>query len=74
MITGTQLRSLRNFKGLKQDYVARKIGVSQSTYSDVENFTEPITGKKLESILAVLGLTLEKAVEILGFLPPVNNS
>lgn len=64
MITGTQLRTLRNFKDLKQHFIAIKLGVSQSTYSEWECSSE-INGQRLQSLLRVLELTEEQAREIL---------
>ncbi len=71
MVTGSQLRILRKFKDLKQDYVAKKAGVCQSTYSEWE-ISKEIKGERLQQLLQILELTEAQAMEILNYLPPQN--
>lgn len=54
------LRHFREFKGYSQNYVARKIGKSQSALSKIENGFLQISDDLKERLSDVLGATKEK--------------
>jgi len=59
----TKIKTLRTLKGLKAMYVAGKIGVSKSRYSDIENGRGEPKPSQLRDIALVLGVTMEDLVE-----------
>ena len=66
MLNGQTLRRLRTLKGLKQKDAAQKLGISQTTYSKLEQCVW-LQGEKLQSILKALECStkdVEKAMEI----------
>lgn len=56
---GLKIRKVRELKDFSQGFVADKLSVSQSTYSDIENGKQTISKEKLEKIADVLGVTPE---------------
>src|SRR5437868_2402637 len=65
MITlGTKLRKISELKNLKQEYVAEKIGISQSSYSKMEKDEVEISHERLEQIAKAFDLPL---IDILSF-------
>lgn len=66
MINGQTLRRLRLMKGLKQKDAAKKLGISQSSYSRLEQSVW-LQGQQLQNILKALECTsddVEKAMDI----------
>lgn len=53
-LIGLKIRKVREIKNFSQGYVADKLSVSQSTYSDIECGKSTISREKLEEIAAVL--------------------
>ncbi len=56
---GLKIRKVREIKNFNQSYVADKLSVSQSAYSDLENGKIRVTEKKLQEIANVLEVTPE---------------
>jgi transcriptional regulator with XRE-family HTH domain len=67
-ITPDELRILRLFRNLPQKAVAYKMGISIQRYSELEKNEKRSDIKTIE-ILAVLGYTLDAAIEILQSVP-----
>lgn len=53
-VIGYKIRKVREIKNLSQKYMADKLSVSQSHYSDIENCKTEISDEKLEEIARVL--------------------
>lgn len=58
-LIGFKLKKIREIKNYSQDYVADKLSVSQSTYSDIENGKRNITEQELQKIAETLDITPE---------------
>jgi transcriptional regulator with XRE-family HTH domain len=56
---GYRIRRVREFKNLSQQYVADKLSVSQSTYSDMENGKIAVSEEKLAMIANVLDVSVD---------------
>lgn len=69
MITGELLQKLRLMKGIKQETIAKKLGISQSRYSQLES-KEIIDKKLFEKLVAMLDYTSEEAEAFKNILPP----
>ena len=55
---GAIIKSIRNAKGIKAKWVAEKIGVSISTYTEIEADRRNLTVERAGEIATVLGMTL----------------
>lgn len=53
-VIGYKIRKVREIKNLSQKYMANKLSVSQSHYSDIENCKTEISEEKLEEIARIL--------------------
>jgi|SRR5690606_5208631 len=53
-VIGYKIRKVREIKNLSQKYIADKLSVSQSHYSDIENCKTEISDEKLEEIARIL--------------------
>ena len=51
---GTKIKRIRELRNFSQEYVAEKIGMSQSNYARMENNEVAITNEKLEKIAEAL--------------------
>lgn len=58
-----KLKSLREYKNLKQKDMAAKTAMDQSTYSNKENGKSPITDDEWERFAKVLGVKVEEIKE-----------
>lgn len=58
-LIGFKIRKVREIKNFSQDYVADKLLISQSTYSDIENGKQDISKEKLKRIATILEVTPE---------------
>ena len=58
MHLGRKISRIREIRGIKQDYLATELGVSQQTISKIEQ-SEQVEDSTLEKIAAVLGLSAE---------------
>ena len=54
-----KVRKIREIKNVSQSYLADKLSISQSAYSDLENGKTRITEQKLKEIAAILKVTPE---------------
>jgi transcriptional regulator with XRE-family HTH domain len=57
---GALIKAVRNSKGLKAKWIAEKIGVSISTYTEIEANRRSITLERAEKIASAMGMTLEE--------------
>ncbi|AZA88160.1 XRE family transcriptional regulator [Chryseobacterium shandongense] len=55
---GRKISSIRDIRGIKQDFLANALGVSQQTISKIEQ-SEEIEDSTLEKIASVLGVNVE---------------
>jgi len=58
-VLGLKIRKIRELKNFGQQYVADKLGISQGSYSELENGRTRIDEKKLAQIAAVLEVAPE---------------
>jgi transcriptional regulator with XRE-family HTH domain len=58
-LIGLKIRKVREIKNFSQGYVADKLSVSQSTYSDIENGKQIINKEKLAKIASILDVSPE---------------
>ncbi len=58
------IRKIRESKGFSQEYVAFKLGITQSTYSKIEKDVSNISVKRLFDISAVLDTNPSSLLEI----------
>lgn len=58
-LKGARLRRLRKNKGLTQAQIAKRLGMSQSTYSHVENAIKPLDCGRLEILAKILDVSSE---------------
>lgn len=56
IVCGETLRVLRQIKGIKQQVIARELGISQPAYSQMER-SSYIDCKKFEEIISILGFS-----------------
>ena len=54
------IKAARLEQGLKSEYVARKIGVSRTTYSKIETGRQALTVQRLVAIMVVLDMAWEE--------------
>ncbi len=59
----TKIKKTRELKGLKAVFVAEKIGVSKSRYSNIESGKGQPKPQQLKAIAAVFGVQMEELVE-----------
>ncbi|WCT13458.1 helix-turn-helix domain-containing protein [Mucilaginibacter jinjuensis] len=55
---GQKVERIRNFRGIKQEYMANRLGISQSQVSKIEQ-EEEIGDELLKQIAEILGVTPE---------------
>lgn len=51
---GLKIRKVREIRNISQDYIANKLGISQSAYSSIENGRTKINDSKLKLISEIL--------------------
>lgn len=56
---GLKIRKVREIKSFSQEYVANKLSISQSAYSNIENGKTPITDENLNTIASILEVNPE---------------
>jgi transcriptional regulator with XRE-family HTH domain len=64
MDTGTKIRKIRELKNLKQEYIAKELGISQQQYSEIERNNVDIKESRLKEIAKILDVLPE---DILAF-------
>lgn len=67
MLTGEQLRLLRQARQVKQKEMARKMGISQQRYSMLEK-SKRISDTHVEKLLSILKFTLADVEKIFATL------
>jgi len=63
MKTGENIRKIRDLKGFSQEYLANKLGVSQTAIHNMEGNETKITIERLQKIADILEVTPEQIVE-----------
>jgi len=53
-----RIKKIRNLRGVKQEYIALQMGMSQSTYSKIENGNQKLTFEVIEKIADVLNIPI----------------
>lgn len=61
-MNGQKLRMLREFRNYSQEYVAEKLGITQNTYSRIENNQTKITAERLHQIAQVLQVPVTELI------------
>ena len=64
MEIGDRIRKVRELKGLKQEYVAEKLGMSVTAYGNIERNASDLTFTKLEQIAKILEVTPQDIISI----------
>lgn len=72
MYTGQKIRILRILRQVRQTEMARKLGISQPSYSALEKRSK-ISEKRAKEILAILKFSKKKAEKTLSILLPFAN-
>ncbi|MBX3254257.1 MAG: helix-turn-helix transcriptional regulator [Chitinophagaceae bacterium] len=57
--TGAKIRKIRELRNLTQDYVAGRLGISQSNYARIEKDNVGISDERLQQLAEILGTTAE---------------
>ena len=64
-----RIKKIRNLRGVKQKYIALQMGMSQSTYSKIENGNQKLTFEVIEKIADVLNIPInhltQKGIQII---------
>lgn len=63
MKVGENIRKIRDLKGFSQDYLANKLGVSQTAIHNIEGNITKVTVEKLKKIADILEVTPEQILE-----------
>ena len=58
-----KIRKLREAKGFSQDYMARKLGITQSAYCKLESNNKKINFENINKITAALGVDIVEMVQ-----------
>jgi len=69
MSIGTNIKKLREQKGLLQKQVAEELGIGNSNYSKIENGIREITVRELQKLSRLLDMTLDQIVNFNGDIP-----
>ena len=56
---GEKIRKIRELKNFSQDYVAERLGISQSTYARLEKNEVAITEERLRNISDILDVSVD---------------
>jgi transcriptional regulator with XRE-family HTH domain len=56
LMTGQKLRLFREFRNYSQEYIAEKLGITQNTYSRIENNQTKMTAERLEKLAVILNI------------------
>jgi transcriptional regulator with XRE-family HTH domain len=62
LLVGYKIRAVRDVQGISQDYLASKLGVSQSTMSKIENDEMAVNFEKLYEISQILGVDINNVL------------
>jgi transcriptional regulator with XRE-family HTH domain len=55
-MTGQKLRLFREFRNYSQEYIAEKLGITQTSYSRIENNRTRITAERLGQLAVILNV------------------
>lgn len=72
LLTSNELQLLRHSRQIKQEEIAKKMGISKQRYSELENHKE-LRQERIIEILRILGYTMETARKYLDNIPPPNS-
>ena len=64
MDIGDKIRKVRELKGLKQEYVAGKLGLSVTAYGNIERNESSLSFDRLEEIAEVLEVSVQDILNI----------
>jgi len=67
---GTRIRKIREERGIKQEYIAEEMGITQSSYGRLEKDDNRLTATKLMKISEILNISVsvlfgEKATNVI---------
>lgn len=62
MVIEENIRNIREFKNLSQEYVADRLGLTQAGYSKIENGTTVLTFTRLKDIAEILNVTINSII------------
>ncbi|WP_423775811.1 helix-turn-helix domain-containing protein [Capnocytophaga granulosa] len=54
---------MRNLRGVKQEYIALQMGMSQSTYSKIENGNQKLTFEVIGKITNALNVSINQLTD-----------
>ncbi|MEM1406303.1 MAG: helix-turn-helix transcriptional regulator [Bacteroidota bacterium] len=66
---GTNIKKLREQKGLLQKQVAEELGIGNSNYSKIENGIREITVKELQKLSKLFDMSIDQIVNFDGDIP-----
>jgi len=69
-MNGQKLRVIREFRNYSQEHIAGKLGISQNSYSRIENNQTKLTAERLKQLATILNVPPE---ELLSDEDPVIN-
>lgn len=64
MDVGSNIKKLRELKNFNQNAMAEMLGISQKTYSNIENSGNNVTVEVIEKIAAILQVSFNKILEL----------
>ena len=67
-MTGQKLRLVREFRNYSQEYIASKLGITQNSYSRIENNLTRISADRLKQLAEILNISV---LELLSDTEPV---
>lgn len=62
MVLGIKIKKIRELRNLTQDYVAKQLDISQSTYSRIEKDDGDLTVSQLNKIAEILEVKVEELI------------
>ena len=71
-VPGEAIRKLCHYKGFKQSYASKKIGISQQAYSKLEK-SENVNALKLHQAIKAFEYTSEDFEKLNGYPPPTES-
>lgn len=64
IISGNVIRALRQLKGVKQETIAKQLGISQPAFSLIEK-SDYVDSERFEKIISILGYSKTELKEII---------
>lgn len=58
-----RIKKIRNLRGVKQEYIALQMGMSQSTYSKIENGNQKLTFEVIGKIANALNVSINQLTD-----------